>query len=85
MGQDKLEEITDKEQVWGMDMKFGTGEYKYGLIEDAAKHGYGYQNDAKIGIYIFLNLYSVLYIFLFFSFFSPDTPEDTFVPKKEKN
>ena len=27
-------------------MKLGTGEYKYGLIEDAAKHGYGYQNDA---------------------------------------
>jgi len=46
VGQDEPEKITDKEQVWGMDMKLGTGEYKYGLIEDADKHGYEYQDDA---------------------------------------
>ena len=34
-------------EVWGMDMKWGTGKYKYGLIEDADKHGYEYQDDAN--------------------------------------
>ena len=46
VGQDEPEKITDKEQVWGMDMKWGTGKYKHGLIEDADEHGYEYQDDA---------------------------------------
>ena len=46
VGRDEPEEITDKEQVWGMDMKWGTGKYKHGLIEDADEHGYEYQDDA---------------------------------------
>ena len=46
VGRDEPKEITDKEQVWGMDMKWGTGKYKHGLIEDADEHGYEYQDDA---------------------------------------